>query len=299
MSSSTRCSSIALALYEPLLATASTVRSWLLLEQPGPWGPNALMQSRMPRALARWLRARSAELGIRVVLIRRPARATDPGRHVFFAYTGPDTSWMEHSVLADPKELLDVDLAPLASGALVGLGRSDDRALYLVCTNGRRDPCCAERGQPLARALAQVAGERVWECSHIGGDRFAANLVCFPQGVYLGRVAPDRVNSVVQDYEAGLIDLELYRGRSSFDFAVQAAEDSVRRRHGLRGIGDLKLLKQDEPAPGTAQVEFAGRDGSTYRVRVRSSRAGQPRPLTCHADHLSRPRNFDVLGPDG
>jgi hypothetical protein len=252
----------------------------------------------MPRALARWLRARSADLGIRVVLIRRPAGAAEPGRHVFAAYTGPDRSWMEHTILADPKELQDVDLSPLAEGARVGLGRSEDRALYLVCTNGRRDPCCAERGRPLARALAQVAGERVWECSHIGGDRFAANVVCLPQGVYLGRVAPDMVRSVVEDYEAGLIHLDLYRGRSAFDFAVQAAEDWVRRRHDLRGITDLKLLKQDEPAPGTVQVEFGGRDGSTYRVGVRSSRAREPRPLTCHADHLSRPRTFDVLGDD-
>jgi hypothetical protein len=293
-----RCSSISLALDEPLSATASVVRSWVLLEQPGPWGPNAVVQSRMPRPLARWLRAMSAELGVRVVLLRRPGDPAGPGRHVYLAHTGLRERWVEHANLADPRALLDVDLSPLVTGDAVGLGPREKLPLYLVCTNGRRDPCCAELGRPLSRAMAAVAGDRVWECSHIGGDRFAGNVVCFPHGVYLGRVRPDQAAAIVADYEAGLIDLDHYRGRSCYDFATQAAEEFIRRRHGLRGIDDLTLAGRAGTPRGTITVEFSGPSATTHRVRVLPSRAEVPRTLTCHAHRASRPQTFEVLGSD-
>jgi hypothetical protein len=290
-----RCSSVALALDEPLHGTASVVRGWVLVEQPGPWGPVALMQSRMPRALARWLRARRADLGVRVVLLRRPGGTGEAGRHVYLAYSGPGEPWLEHALLPDPRALLDVDLTPIASGAPVGLGERERRPLYLVCTNGRRDPCCAEQGRPLARAVAAAAGDRAWECSHIGGDRFAGNVVCLPAGVYLGRVGPDQAASVVAGYEAGFIDLDHYRGRSSHGFEVQAAEHFVRRREGLLRVDDLVMTSRIESPPGTITVEFSDRSGSSHQVRIRATTADVPRPLTCHASRASRPRSYEVV----
>jgi hypothetical protein len=288
-----RCSSVSLALGEPQHATASIVRSWVLVEQPGPWGPNAPNQSRMPRSLARWLRARSAELGFRVVALRRPGPTDPSGRHVFVAHSGGLTSWMEHSHLPDPRALMDVDLSPLARGEAVGLGPRETRPVYLVCTNGRRDPCCAERGRPLARAVAEVLADRTWECSHIGGDRFAGNVVCLPHGVYLGRVRSEDAETVIGEYEAGRIALDHYRGRSCYDFVTQAAEHFVRRRHGLRGIDDLTLVGRDG-----VMVEFADPVGDVHRVRVVVGLAGEPRPLTCHAHQTSRPPTFEVPGPE-
>jgi hypothetical protein len=290
---SPRCSSVSLALSEPQYATASVVRSWVLVEQPGPWGHNAPMQSRMPRAVARWLRARSAELGFRVVVLRRPGRTDRSGRHVFVAHTGRRTWWVEHAHLPDPRALLDIDLSPLVEGEAVGLGPLETRPLYLVCTNGRRDPCCAERGRPLARAVADVAPGRTWECSHIGGDRFAGNVVCLPHGVYLGRVSPEGAGAVIGQYEAGTIDLDHYRGRSCYDFATQAAEYFVRRRHDLRGIDDLTLVGRTG-----STVDFAGPSGDVLRVQVEAGRAGEARPLTCHADRASHPQTFAVLGSE-
>ena len=54
-----RCSAEALARDEPLYATASLISSWLIIEQPGAWEPNALTDSRFPVAVAAELQRRA------------------------------------------------------------------------------------------------------------------------------------------------------------------------------------------------------------------------------------------------
>ena len=105
----------------------------------------------------------------------------------------------------DPAALLDASTCPpLAFPDPPGIGEPGPPALHLVCTNGRHDPCCADLGRPVVRALVAARAPDVWECSHIGGDRFAANLVCLPDGVYYGRVDPDGAPGLVADHRAGL-----------------------------------------------------------------------------------------------
>lgn len=290
-----RCSTLSLSLDEPLHATASTVRNWVLLEQPGPWGYDAVVQSRLAKGSGARLLALARSLAIRIVLLRRPGGAGSRPFHCFLAHAGPDAPWLERLVLEDPADLLDVDLLPLAEGRPTGSGDVQREPIHVVCTNGRRDPCCAEQGRPLARALAARFGERVWECSHIGGDRFAANLVCFPHGLYFGRLAPDRGLQVAEGYERGAIDLEHYRGRSCYDFGVQAAEHHLRHRHDLWGVDDVSLVASERSRNGRLIARFATTLGRSFSIEVDASRGAEARLLTCHSPEPLRPRTFELL----
>ena len=80
-----------------------------------------------------------------------------------------------------------------------------------VCTHGRHDTCCAERGRPVAAGLAEAYPEETWEASHIGGDRFAANLLVLPFGLYFGRLDPASARGVARLLAAG--DVEADPGR--------------------------------------------------------------------------------------
>lgn len=279
-----------------MFGTASTATNWILVEQPGPWGWDAVHQSRLSRSVAGALRSVVRELLIRVVLIRRSGGRTGPrGRHCFLVHSGPDAPWMEHALLGRLDDLLDVDLAGFATGRPTGLGRMETDPLFLVCTNGARDPCCAERGRPLAATLDKEFEDRVWECSHIGGDRFAPNLVCFPHGVYFGRVAPEDGAQIARDFEAGVLDLGHYRGRSCYPFEVQAAEYFARRESGLARVDDLSPTRRTEVAPGEIEVEFE-RDADTgFVVRVAVTPAEPPRLLTCKSTSVSRPPRYELL----
>ncbi len=290
------CSSVSLARLEPLQATASMVRNWVLIEQPGAWGPDALADSGLPAGVSERLAAGARDHGFRVLLLRRPQRVVDGSRQCFVAHSGRGTRWIEERRISDLDELLDVDFSPLRRGEPVGFGPRRDAPLYLVCTNGRHDPCCATLGRPVARALQQgsVAGS-VWECSHFGGDRFAGNLVCLPDGLYFGRLGPADAERVVRAYERGRIELEHYRGRAGEPFAAQAAEYFVRRQEGLTGLDDLSWISHHHRGDHMVDVGFARAGGGAYDVRVGVDAALDARPLSCHAGGEGRPPTYSLL----
>jgi hypothetical protein len=134
----------------------------------------------------------------------------------------------------------------------------------------------------------------VWESSHLGGDRFAGNLVCLPHGLYFGHVGPDEAAGVVAAYRAGDIALEWYRGRSCYPMPVQAAEALARRELGLRSIDDLVPSARRRLAPGEVEVTLAAPDGRTWQARVRSSADPTPRPLTCRSGSATPP-TYDLV----
>jgi hypothetical protein len=275
-----------------MIGTASVVTNWILLEQPGPWGYDATIESRIPRQVAREIRSRARSLRIRVVLIRRHGRSTPERRLCYFAHTGIARQRLERLELTDVGDLLDVDWTPLRAGEPV-VGAEHPQPLFLVCTNGARDRCCAEKGRAVASALTASVGDRAWECSHIGGDRFAGNLVCFPHGVYYGRVAPAQASGLAARYGQGLLDLDHYRGRSCYDFATQAAEAFLRSERGLPAIAEVGLVGRTV-RDGRVDAEFDA-PGGRVRVSVAARQTGEPRRLTCQSTDESRPPEYELL----
>jgi hypothetical protein len=289
------CATLSRALGEPLLGTASRVRGWVLLEQPGPWGREAVLQSRLDRDLAVALDRRAREAHARLLLIRRAGRGDGGRGRCFVAHTGRRDRWVEGRVLDDPAELLDLDLGKVVAGERPGFGEPAAGPLYLVCTNGRHDRCCATYGRPLALALAATVGEPVWECSHVGGDRFAANLVCLPGGHYFGRVGPEEGPEVVDRYQRGLLDLDHYRGRCSDPWVVQAAEWFARRHSGRLGVDELVVAGNRPLDREVSAVRFVAGDGGRLRVVVRAARTAEPRLLTCSSAEPQPPMAFTLL----
>jgi hypothetical protein len=262
---------------DPLEGTASPVSRWLLVEQPGPWGYNALLDSRLSRKVAVRLAEHAAVRGIRVVLIRRPGRGMSADRRRW-AYVdsrpGREGVWWG-SYDAD-EELLDVALEPPPT-------EPSPDPVYLVCAHGRHDTCCALRGRPVAAALAVSRPAETWECSHVGGDRFAANLVLLPHGFYYGQVPPGGATEVVAAYEAGMVLPSWLRGRSSLSGPVQAAQHHARWALEAHLIGDLAPMGAEQTSPGEWQVRLRHPSEGEVVVTVAAERTTQPVRLTCAA----------------
>jgi hypothetical protein len=290
------CATLSRALTEPQFGTASRVRGWVLLEQPGPWGREAVLESQLDRDLARALHRAAEAARVRLLLIRRSGRRR-PGQSTtcFLAHTSRRDRWLERRRLDDPAELLELDMAKVTAGERPGFGDPVGEPVYLVCTNGRHDRCCATYGRPLALALAERHGDLVWESSHVGGDRFAGNLVCLPSGHYFGRVGPAEADRVLGLHRKGIIDLDHYRGCCIDPPAVQAAEWFARRATGLLGIDDLDLLGRERLEAEVEAVRFRLAGGGTARVLLRAGRVDDPRLLTCHSARPESPLRFTLL----
>ncbi len=308
-----RCAALARAHGEPVAGSASRARRWLLVEQPGAWGRDALRESGLPTRVADHLDVLRRDLPARLLMLRRTSRvdsasdargadasdargsdgATRTSRTVFAGVSHPGGGgWLERFHLDDVSQLVDLDLSGLAVGRSVG-GEPVTDPLYLICTNGKHDACCATFGLPVARAVRDLVGDRAWECSHTGGDRFAGNLVCLPDGIFYGHLDAATAIAPVQAHEAGRILPGVCRGRSSLPFPLQAAELLTRERLGLDALDALRYLGV-ERAGETFTVRFALVDGRELAATVQRGRDPHERLMAC-GGQVGAPPTYDLI----
>jgi hypothetical protein len=267
---------------EPLSGTASTVPRWLLIESAGPWGRQGLLDGRLPDGLGRALHDLGHAYRARVLLIRRvDRRPAVPDAVTCFAVDARGSvPWIGSRILSSIEAAAAVD--------------PDDRSAFeplagplaVVCTHGRRDACCAERGRPLAQATAAAFPDVTWESTHVGGDRFAANLVLFPHALFFGRVEAARGPEIVAAYADGRIVLDRFRGRSTIPMFAQAAEVHVRTADGLDGLADVVV--EDARLDGDEGLVRVRAGAAVREVRVRAE-LGAPMRLTCSSVAEERP----------
>ncbi|MCW2616415.1 MAG: putative sucraseferredoxin [Frankiales bacterium] len=277
------CSAASRDREEPLAATASRVERWLLVEHRGAWGPESVPTSRMSRTVARALAQTAATARARMLLVRRPAgQPVTDGRWVLAVDSRPGSEVVLRRHVTDDLELASL-VPPYGVAAADGWERADG-PVYLVCTHGRHDRCCALRGRPVARALAAEHGERVWESTHVGGDRFAANLVVLPEGLYVGRVDADEAVALVDALAAGTLPAGQVRGRSSLPLPTQAGQQFAREHTGRWGVGDLLPVVQEGAGPDAWRIVLSGGPGIEVVVRYDRHGDGGQHLLTCDAD---------------
>jgi hypothetical protein len=278
------CSDLARENDEPLAATASRIDHWFLIEYRGLWTRDALPGSGLSDQVKQHLRDQVAAVPHgRLLFIRRPDRRRRPELVAFAASSRPGEAGLTRIEFEAYEDLRGVDLRA---------GTPAGHPLFLVCTHGKHDPCCARHGRPLYEALRdELDPEWAWQVTHIGGDRFAGNLVCLPEGLYYGRVDREAAGSVLDAHFAGRVLLEHYRGRSIYTFPVQAAERSIREATGLDGIDDLSLEKVEQH-DGSCEVSFRA-GGRAHRVHVEEE-PGDLTLLTCSSDAPKRPRRYVV-----
>lgn len=295
------CSEDSLAVGEPLAGTAPVARVWLVVENPGPWGRDALRESPLPEP-ARAVLLAAKERGIGVLLARRPERldrSRVDGVNVWVARSAAGGVRMRHAVLESLEPLSGWDLDALAAGALPALGSAAPEPVLFVCTHGKRDQCCAQRGRALITALLAEAdaplAARVWECSHVGGHRFAPVTLSLPSGTVHGRLDLEQAREVLSRQEAGRVLPERMRGRTCFPEPLQAADIAVRQAERIDGCDDLDVLvvREDRAVPvelgwavptGSVELEVRHVDGRAWRVRVAHTTDPAVRPESCGAD---------------
>lgn len=291
------CSAIRSALGEPVHGSApEAVRGWLLVEHPGPWAAEGAAHT-LPAEVAA-VPERAAALGLRLQLIRR-TRARRRSRHrIYLAHAG-ERPWLRQGEVDDLRDLDAVDLEPVADGRPTGFGEPapEGTRLLLVCTHGRHDPCCARLGAPVARELAGTHPAEVWETTHVGGDRYAANIVCLPEGTYHGDTDRGSAARVAAAALRGEVDLRHYRGRAGLPAAAQSAEWYARQATGVTAAAAVAHVGLHRLDTATTLVALTIA-GSPATVIVRRVTDPCPRRTSCSAATSDRPEYHELVSLD-
>jgi hypothetical protein len=280
---------------DPMLGTAFPASCLLLVEQSGPWGRAGLLDSRFDRAVAHQLIARLDRERVRVIAIRRPGRTDGKSsRRWAVSDCRPGRERLVWGSFDRDEDLLEINPAAIldtASDSSVRPGADHaDLAIpgpvYAVCAHGTHDACCAIRGRPIAAALGRVRPGQVWECSHIGGDRFAANVLVLPLGLLYGRVVESVAEQLVATTEGGGVLEQNLRGRVGFPPQVQAAMALVHREIPGLGVLDVAVTGSNRRSADTTAVAMTAR-GEPVEVLVRVEQSSK-QWLTCQTEHPSR-----------
>ncbi|RYB92077.1 sucrase ferredoxin [Nocardioides oleivorans] len=283
-----RCSDDAAERHDPPLGTAPPQHDWLLVEHPGPWPVTAPFGADLPTPLLR-------ELGhpeLRILFVRRHGRAGAAD-----SMTGP-RRWFRSRAGAvhsgrweRPDDLL----------ASLGDDRGEPYAdpLLLVCTHGVHDACCAIKGRPVAEALARRWPDATWECSHLGGDRFAPNVLLLPDLACYGGMPADAAVSTLEAHLAGHVQTRWLRGVAGRHPAEQVALGVVLDRWGPAPVTSAapRLVTQDGTFDaGRWTVEVLGTDPlpPAVRVVIASGRRAEAL-LTCRTARPTRALQWDVV----
>jgi hypothetical protein len=287
----TFCSVQAAARGDSMLGTAPPQARVLLVHQPGPWGPRGLLESRCDPDVARRIDAAAARAGMRLQTIRRPGKheigVPAGGFDVGIADARPGAGTITWWRTDDLGEIV----SELETGWPARPPASVERTpLFLVCAHGRHDACCALRGRPLAEALQRVRPGRVWETTHLGGDRFAANLLVVPSGELYGRVPPSIAAELSDAVDAGNVVPALLRGRIGLPPFAQAALCYAHRELGIVARDALTAGPIRKGDANVAHVEVATPHGPA--VVTVSAQTTAPAQLTCRGPAGVRAREY-------
>lgn len=260
------------------------------MEQPGPWGRQALSDARLPPDLARHLHELDQLPHVKVLLTRHQSHTARPSgselpdadvtgttRRIWVSHAQPDVSWLLSADVADAADIMHLPLDE-APERLLDHGFSVvDHRMTFICTHSGRDACCAVWGRALIGDLTGL-GDTVWECSHIGGHRFAPTALLAPGNLIVGRCRGADVHRWI---DTGRVDAHTLRGPAHLPAEQQAALVFLLRQEPLLQPYDLDVLP---PTPASDSTVIRSTDGRIWQVDVARSALSTTRPESCGAD---------------
>lgn len=253
-----RCSLAARERGDVPVGTAVPAPYWMLIGHPGPWPPKPIDTPPLTE-VARELSARLNHAGARLQLIRRHGRPegevleADGDQPVFLVDVR--RGLIGRSAWQTPQDLVDL------AGRFDDLPDPDREPLFLVCTHGRKDVCCAIDGRVVTAVLDDALPGAVWETTHLGGDRFSGNVAILPEGSMYGRLDGNNAPGVILDHLDGRVDLDRWRGRCSWSPAAQVAVHDVLVSDPATRLGDIPdpVVTSLGSAAWQIDIDVAGR----------------------------------------
>ena len=258
------CSLASMSGDEALFGTAPNYKIWVLIEYRLPWRKKAVTDNELSENLQAHLSTlMEKNPDLQILFIKQKANS-HPSINIFIARLGIQST-LSRIILTSHADMLNISNDQIINGHPDEIIVNEPH--FFVCTNGTRDVCCSKFGLPVYQSLTEIAGENAWQCSHIGGHRFAPTMLVFPLGIALGRVQPDDIPDVIQYINSGKLPLAHLRGRLNYPGVVQAAEYLILSNH-KKSAGKLTFLESRNIEKDEWQVKMTDSKNNIYTVNL-------------------------------
>jgi hypothetical protein len=288
------CSDLARQEGIPLAGTAPSNRNWFLLEYNDHWDAQAKDNNHVPQPVLDLLKSPAHQA--KLLFIRRDKKFRSGKLTFFMIRADPLQPLIFEFHLNSYLDLLELDLPSILSGSSNQRSHLRPEPLFLVCTNGRRDQCCARYGVELYGVMRESAGGAVWQCTHIGGHNKAPVTLFFPHGLNYGQTTPSEILHLMAEYRKGRVGQKHLRGRVCYQPAVQAAASYWRRETGNQSLPGFKLERLELISQNSWKVSL--RDLSRNHTRnfsIELVEIGPEIPVSCDGKKIERISAYQVI----
>jgi len=233
---------------ENFLGTMTTVKCYLLIEYDGAWSSvvnrlleNSKIEDRVVQYLNKFIQWCPED--VKVLFIKNKIN-TNNGKKIYLTRELMGKAQAREFNVDTYIDILKIDLKAAYKEP------SECKNILVVCTHGKRDKCCAKFGFPIFLNLydwINTSGKNfeIWECTHVGGDRFAANIIWLPYGLGFGHMQlQDGI--FTKKLAQNKVALKYFRGCSFFPSAGQFLEGYVRKKYSLEVPGGIELVNYSE-----------------------------------------------------
>ncbi len=268
------CSTASRYFKEQLSGTAANSEVFILLEHCNPF-PEKVMEAHFDKEWLRSIQRLAKSYKGKVLLIRNNKTNFKDCKISFVDCNACRYFTIETAIENTPSvQLADYIADPRTAW------QTDP--FFVICTNGKKDKCCAKFGFPVYKFFESFnADVNVWECSHVGGDRFAANAVAMPFGIYYGHVAVEDVGHIMVRTLLRKIYKNKFRGLSRRSFYEQAIECHLREHLQNYDI-DFEIHTHLLYHEGdTYKVDVTTSNNGHYIMELLKERISYPHRLTC------------------
>jgi hypothetical protein len=237
---------------EQLFGTVPHINFWILIEYKNSWEEKAFNNCSIDTGVKTAIRDLAGKYPkSRIQLIKNEYGKKDYIK-LYIAITTENQKEVYEFKINSYKDILDIHFENELSDKIL-----KSNPLILVCTHGSYDQCCGEKGLELFNYLNHYEKDfEVWQTTHLGGHRFAANILILPDGIYYGRVNKDNFEKIRNSYLNNKLEAGLLRGRCFYHPDVQAAEHYFRRELEYPYLGNLNLINRSATENGILNVTF-------------------------------------------
>jgi len=243
---------------EQIFSTAPNINFWILIEYSSHWEEKAFNNSDIQIEVKNMIRSLAGKYPkSRIQLIRNEDKSNDH-INLYIAITKETDKKVYEYRVKSYQDILNIDFDSEMSDKHL-----TSKPLMLVCTHGSYDNCCGEKGLELFYHLSKKEKYfKVWQTTHLGGHRFAANILILPGGIYYGRINRDNYKKIKNSYINNKLEIDLLRGRCFYHPDVQAAEYYLRSELNYSYLNNLYLISKSTTEDGTIDVRFKNEDSN-------------------------------------